>query len=855
VAADEPAQSRAQPTALEQAERSLAIAYLATRAGQLVFSTLMVAADRKRFKHPKLQLALLGAAAAESAWFGYRLVRAGRYRDRTVMWTDTVSAAAGLIACEAGLGAQVAAPWMKNMVIGAALGAASADSATERTAAIGLLGAAGVWSGVHAQGRDAHVAGLMLALNDLVSWSGQYAAARLYVESQRRDARLRDEADALAVERARVTAAETERIRQHQLVHRATLDALQAIAHSTDRTDATARARKEAARLRHVLRTRGEIPTGLESALLEVAAEAATLGVRVELVSVELSAEATPSAADAVCNAVRDAIAATREYDHVDRAVVRASGAGAELSVTFRSQGPGFVVEGGSAYERDVTRSTTRLREAGGTLEVWSKPGRGVRITIVVPAVERAANESAHRLPDGGIGWRGTGDDDRAIRERDIDRRTGNRLVGATQVGVGPVGTADNLDVRLSRETDEAGAQQRLVGNDVHCRTGHQTSMNESQAAVVGRTTPLEADRAFITALLAWRFAGLATGLAALVGGRARYRSRALAAAAWSLTAIESCWLLTRLTRREPWARADAARADAVTALAGVALTRANLAPEDRATWLNWAPWTLGASAMAAQGIRADHAPIEATGAALAVGVNTALAPRTQEFAANAAGLGSFFVAGRVLARQLRRGASQLDHARDHAEHEGARLAAERERARQLRLLHDRAVQTLEAIGSGRDGDLAAVRSHAAEEAAHLERELAGHQPVSLELGARVEQVVVEQRTLGLDVTIDVEVDRSVAAELVDALCDASREALTNVRKHAHATNALVTVRTSSNGTTVVIEDDGVGFEPTVASGFGIAESIGRRMRDSDGTAVVSSARGHGTRVTLWGPG
>jgi DNA-binding CsgD family transcriptional regulator len=65
----------------------------------------------------------------------------------------------------------------------------------------------------------------------------------------------------------------------------------------------------------------------------------------------------------------------------------------------------------------------------------------------------------------------------------------------------------------------------------------------------VGRTTPFGelpaaqdrlADRTLLTALLAWRTTGLVTGAAALIAGRARYRSGGLAVAQLALAAGES---------------------------------------------------------------------------------------------------------------------------------------------------------------------------------------------------------------------------------------------------------------------------------------------------------------------------
>ena len=71
--------------------------------------------------------------------------------------------------------------------------------------------------------------------------------------------------------------------------------------------------------------------------------------------------------------------------------------------------------------------------------------------------------------------------------------------------------------------------------------------------------------------------------------------------------------------------------------------------------------------------------------------------------------MAAFFVGARLFARQIRGGASRLEEAKTEAVQAGIVLAAERERIAQLRVLHDGALQTLEAVGSGRYGDVAAI--------------------------------------------------------------------------------------------------------------------------------------------------
>ena len=74
----------------------------------------------------------------------------------------------------------------------------------------------------------------------------------------------------------------------------------------------------------------------------------------------------------------------------------------------------------------------------------------------------------------------------------------------------------------------------------------------------------------------------------------------------------------------------------------------------------------------------------------------------------------------------------------------------------------------------------------------------------------------------------------------------AAREALTNVRKHAHASQVVVACHVETGVATVVVEDDGIGFDPArTARGTGLRESIIGRMARSGGGAEIDSEAGH----------
>jgi signal transduction histidine kinase len=95
----------------------------------------------------------------------------------------------------------------------------------------------------------------------------------------------------------------------------------------------------------------------------------------------------------------------------------------------------------------------------------------------------------------------------------------------------------------------------------------------------------------------------------------------------------------------------------------------------------------------------------------------------------------------------------------------------------------------------------------------------------------------------------------SLPSGVVDALCRASAEALSNVAKHAETSRARLTAMASGEVVTVAVVDQGKGFDLDVAElGYGIRHSIIKRMIEIGGTATVDSHPGEGTRIDLRWP-
>src|SRR3990170_7759 len=74
------------------------------------------------------------------------------------------------------------------------------------------------------------------------------------------------------------------------------------------------------------------------------------------------------------------------------------------------------------------------------------------------------------------------------------------------------------------------------------------------------------------------------------------------------------------------------------------------------------------------------------------------------------------------------------------------------------------------------------------------------------------------------------------------------QECLTNVAKHARATQVEVRLAVTDQVLACTITDNGVGFDPATATGAGL-EGLGERMRALGGTLEIQSALGAGTTI------
>jgi len=93
--------------------------------------------------------------------------------------------------------------------------------------------------------------------------------------------------------------------------------------------------------------------------------------------------------------------------------------------------------------------------------------------------------------------------------------------------------------------------------------------------------------------------------------------------------------------------------------------------------------------------------------------------------------------------------------------------------------------------------------------------------------------------------------EEQLSGETATALYRIVQEALTNVVKHAHAGGVSILVTRKNGYVAVVIEDDGVGFDPTqAADGFGI-QGMRERVELLGGSLRVESGQTSGTTIAV----
>ncbi|HET9079707.1 MAG TPA: PspC domain-containing protein [Trebonia sp.] len=196
--------------------------------------------------------------------------------------------------------------------------------------------------------------------------------------------------------------------------------------------------------------------------------------------------------------------------------------------------------------------------------------------------------------------------------------------------------------------------------------------------------------------------------------------------------------------------------------------------------------------------------------------------------------------------------------ARDLMVERQARARAE-ERADIAARVHDSVLQTLALIQRRADDPQAVVQLARAQERELRSWLFEGRAPGDASVSSFAEGVREIQRDVEALHGVPVEVVTVADCPLdehLNALLMAAREATVNAAKWSGAAVISVFAEVEPDKVSVTVRDRGKGFDPAAVPGDrkGVAESVHGRMSRHGGEAMVQSAPGEGTKVTLTMP-
>lgn len=207
------------------------------------------------------------------------------------------------------------------------------------------------------------------------------------------------------------------------------------------------------------------------------------------------------------------------------------------------------------------------------------------------------------------------------------------------------------------------------------------------------------------------------------------------------------------------------------------------------------------------------------------------------------------------------RSAEQADRTLDTAWSQRRLALSERSRAdalsAQMSLLHDTALNTLDAVSLGHASTLEDVRRRCLDDARRL-RSLGSDTDERAEgsWAETLDDLAARSAARGVELSVSTDVGGQSVQTLPRAVRAAVRgaldEAALNVAKHARVDTAEARVTVAAGRIDACIADRGVGFDPSsTPRGFGIERSIVDRLESVGGRASVVSRPGEGTTVRL----
>nr|CEL16596.1 two-component system sensor kinase [Kibdelosporangium sp. MJ126-NF4]CTQ89053.1 two-component system sensor kinase [Kibdelosporangium sp. MJ126-NF4] len=297
-----------------------------------------------------------------------------------------------------------------------------------------------------------------------------------------------------------------------------------------------------------------------------------------------------------------------------------------------------------------------------------------------------------------------------------------------------------------------------------------------------------------------------------------------------------------------------------VTVVCAVCLSQVWTATPETSSAMTWVlvaaeitvvayPWQIGGSALAAATAVIMGAYL--AGGALATPGEWAATVPVQLWMVMEAAL-SF-----ALYRFVRRGARSADRLvarNEQLRMQAAVASARRDDEREyLAALHDTASATLLMVGAG---VVAQPERWLSEQAARDLEVIRGREDIPAGQVDLLDMLRGVSDRTPLAIRWQAPRTLTVPAVVAIALSRGTREALTNVVRHAEVGEAEVRVRRDGDTVTVDVVDNGRGFDATSVpdNRYGVARSLVERMSRIGGNAAVTSQPGHGTTVRLESP-
>jgi signal transduction histidine kinase len=211
-----------------------------------------------------------------------------------------------------------------------------------------------------------------------------------------------------------------------------------------------------------------------------------------------------------------------------------------------------------------------------------------------------------------------------------------------------------------------------------------------------------------------------------------------------------------------------------------------------------------------------------------------------------------------------------IENARLYEQEQAIAVLEERERIAQD--LHDGIIQSLYAIGLGLEQSLERANRLPEETHERLSRAVEGLNGVIWDVrnyifGLETRDLQNQSLNQGLvnlahefrvnslvdaDVVVSGEVEGVLSPEQTAQIFHITREALSNVVKHAHASSVVVNLRRRNGHLDLSIQDNGIGFDHQDGAGTGHGlRNIAERAKALSGTFSMASVAGQGTRLEL----